>query len=90
MDFLVDESVDTQVVERLRQDGHDVVSVAETDPGIPDDVVLSRSRRNRRILLTADKDFGDLVYRQHKMHSGVVLVRLFGLVAGSRLFRATP
>ncbi|MGH9461041.1 MAG: DUF5615 family PIN-like protein [Vicinamibacteria bacterium] len=40
MKFLVDESVDRQVVDRLRQDGHAIVYVAEMEPGIDDDDVL--------------------------------------------------
>lgn len=41
MNLLIDESVDRQVVERLRQDGHNVVYVSDLDPGVSDDVVLS-------------------------------------------------
>lgn len=36
MNFLADESVDQQIVDRLRADGHAVVYVAEMDPGIDD------------------------------------------------------
>jgi predicted nuclease of predicted toxin-antitoxin system len=48
-------------------------------PGIDDEAVLHKSRESKAVLLTADKDFGDLVFRQHIVHSGVVLVRLSGL-----------
>lgn len=41
MNFLADESVDRQIVERLRQDGHQVWYVAEMEPGVSDDVVLN-------------------------------------------------
>ena len=40
MNLLADESIDRQIVDRLRQDGHLVHYVAEMDPGIPDDTVL--------------------------------------------------
>jgi predicted nuclease of predicted toxin-antitoxin system len=53
--------------------------VAELDPGIDDETVLGHSRRENAILLTADKDFGDLVFRQHLLHTGVLLIRLAGL-----------
>lgn len=79
MNIVADESVDGQIVERLRADGHTVQFVAELDPGIDDDVVLLRSREANAVLLTADKDFGDLVFRQHLLHSGVVLIRLAGM-----------
>lgn len=69
MNILVDESVDQQIVVRLRDDSHDVLSVAEMDPGIDDDAVL----------LTADKDFGELVFRLGRLSKGVVLLRLSGM-----------
>jgi predicted nuclease of predicted toxin-antitoxin system len=77
--IVADESVDKQIVERLRVDGHDVLYVAELDPGIDDETVLDRSRQANAILLTADKDFGELIFRQHLLHCGVLLVRLAGL-----------
>ncbi len=79
MRFVADESVDRQIVERLRQDGHHLLSVAEMEPGISDDVVLERANRENVLLLTADKDFGELVYRQKRVSLGVILVRLAGL-----------
>jgi predicted nuclease of predicted toxin-antitoxin system len=78
MTFLADESVDGQVVDRLRADGHTVRSVAEMAAGISDEAVLSISNNDASILLTADKDFGDLVFRQGLVHQGVVLIRLSG------------
>jgi predicted nuclease of predicted toxin-antitoxin system len=76
---VADESVDKQIVDRLRHGGHDVLFVAELEPGIDDQTVLARSLQAATILLTADKDFGDLVFRQHLIHSGVLLIRLAGL-----------
>ncbi len=78
MKFLVDESVDRQVVDRLRIDGHEVQYVAEMDPGISDDIVLNRANQELAILLTADKDFGELVFRQKRISMGVILTRLAG------------
>jgi len=77
--IVADESVDRQVVDRLRAGGHIVLYVAEIDPGVDDQAVLLRSRQTNAILLTADKDFGDLVFRQRLLHSGVLLIRLAGL-----------
>jgi predicted nuclease of predicted toxin-antitoxin system len=79
MNFLADESVDQPVVERLRADGHDVLAVAEMAPSIPDESVLTMANQREAILLTADKDFGELVFRQHRISAGVVLMRLAGL-----------
>ena len=79
MKLLADESVDSPIVDRLRQDGHDVGYVAELEPGISDEVVLSFANREGSVLLTADKDFGELVFRQHRINPGVILIRLAGL-----------
>lgn len=78
MDLLADESVERQIVEALRGAGHDVVSIAESGPGMPDDEVLALSTRNRAVLVTLDTDFGELVYRQRLASHGVLLVRLPG------------
>ena len=80
MNLLADESVDRQIVERLRRDGHTVLSVAEMTPGISDDVVLSLANEAEAILPTADKDFGELVFRQGRATAGVLLLRLAGLL----------
>jgi predicted nuclease of predicted toxin-antitoxin system len=79
MNFLADESVDQPVVEGLRADGHDVLAVAEMAPSIPDESVLTMANQREAILRTADKDFGELVFRQHRISAGVVLMRLAGL-----------
>jgi predicted nuclease of predicted toxin-antitoxin system len=78
MNFLADESVDRQVVERLRQDGHHVLYIAEVAPSIPDEAVLKQANTLEAVLITADKDFGELVYRQGRIHAGVILIRLAG------------
>ena len=57
MNLVADEGVDRPVVERLRQDGHDVVYVAELSPSIPDEEVLQQTNARRAVLVTADKDF---------------------------------
>ncbi len=79
MKIVADESVDKQIVERLRVDGHEILFVVELDPGKDDETVLDHSRKANAVLLTADKDFGELVFRQHLVHSGVLLIRLAGL-----------
>lgn len=84
MNFLVDESVDRQIVDRLRQDGHDVVYVAEIEPGINDHEVFDAANQRGALLLTADKDFGELVFRLGRLSKGVLLLRLAGLSPESK------
>jgi predicted nuclease of predicted toxin-antitoxin system len=82
MNLLADESVERQIVERLRQDGHEVLYVAEMEPSIPDDIVLERANDKSALLVTGDKDFGELIYRDKRLTAnGVILLRLAGLSA---------
>jgi len=82
--FLADECIDRQIVDRLRHDGHTVLCVAEMEPGISDQDVLNLVNQEDAILLTADKDFGELVFRQDRAAPGIVLVRLAGLSATTK------
>jgi predicted nuclease of predicted toxin-antitoxin system len=81
VNLVADESLDRQIVERLRRDGHTVSYIAEMEPGVVDETVLHLANREQALLLTADKDFGELVFRQHRLTTGVVLLRLAGLAA---------
>ena len=72
------------MVERLREDGHDVLAVAEMVPSIPDETVLAQANQRGDLRLTADKDFGELVCRQHQLTAGVVLIRVAGLSAEAK------
>jgi predicted nuclease of predicted toxin-antitoxin system len=79
--LLADENLDRSVVATLRTDGHEVLAVAEMQPGIGDAQVLALAEERKALLLTEDKDFGELVFRQGLVHAGVILVRLAGLSA---------
>ncbi len=79
MILLCDEGVQRPIVEHLRSEGHDILYVAELEPGIDDDIVLARATELNAPLVTTDKDFGELVYRQGRATAGVVLLRLVGL-----------
>jgi predicted nuclease of predicted toxin-antitoxin system len=76
MRFLADENISRLVIERLRAAGFDVTSVAATNPGASDSHVLALARAEGRILITEDRDFGELVIRQRLGVHGVVLLEL--------------
>ncbi len=75
MRFLADESCDFAIVRALRAAGHDVKAVAEAALGSADTVVLELAVRERRVLLTEDKDFGQLVFAAAASASGVIFIR---------------
>lgn len=75
MRLVADECVERPTVTALRDAGHSVLFIAETSPGVDDIDVLDIARREQLLLLTADKDFGDLVFRNGEPHFGVLLIR---------------
>ena len=80
MNLLADEDVDGPIVEQLRHDGHAVLYVAEMEPGIADEEILQKANEQMSLLVTADKDFGEMVFHQKLLSTGgVVLIRLAGL-----------
>lgn len=81
MILLADESVDWPIMERLRLEGHDTTYIAELSPGMLDDEVLHEANTRGALLLTEDRDFGELVYRLGRVHAGIVLIRLAGLAS---------
>ncbi len=76
MKFLADECCDSDVVAALRANGHDVVFVPETMAGFMDNAVLDFAYKTGRVLITEDKDFGELVYRLKLPAHGVILLRI--------------
>ncbi len=75
MNFVADESCARPVIQALREAGHDVVAIAEIARGTTDDQVLERALQEKRVLITEDRDFGELVYARGRSSAGVILVR---------------
>ena len=75
MRLLADENCDFSVVRALRAGGHDVLAVAEIAPRAVDTEIIERCHRDGRILITEDKDFGQLVYASGTSASGIILLR---------------
>ena len=84
MKFIADEGVDSTLVLLLRSAGHDVVYFAEAGASSLDAVILEEANSQGRILITRDKDFGELVYRMKMIHSGIILSRLEELKSSTR------
>jgi predicted nuclease of predicted toxin-antitoxin system len=87
MRWLVDECVDAPLVHQLRAGGHDILYMAEVAPCAGDEYVLARADQEQRLLLTEDKDFGDLVFRQAKSVPGIVPLRIDSSRRASKVSR---
>ena len=75
--FLLDESADLPLRAHLRAKGHDATAIAHDYPAaLADEEVLAIAVSEDRILITNDRDFGELVFRRQLPHRGVILFRL--------------
>lgn len=74
--IVADESVDFRIVTQLRQREITVYSIAEQQPSIKDETVLSIAYKENALLITEDKDFGELVFRLRLPHKGILLIRI--------------
>ena len=70
-----------EIVDLLRSNAYKVDYVLEMAPGISDKDIILNADKNNSILLTSDKDFGELIFRQRLVHNGVILIRLHGMPA---------
>jgi predicted nuclease of predicted toxin-antitoxin system len=84
MDFVADESCAGPVIRALREAGHDLVAIAEVAKGATDEQVLELAVKQKRVLITEDRDFGELVYARGRSSAGVVLVRFTAACAAPR------
>jgi predicted nuclease of predicted toxin-antitoxin system len=63
------------VIRALRSEGHDVTAIAEIAKGAPDELVMKRAFDEKRVLITEDSDFGELVYARRRPSLGVIFVK---------------
>ncbi len=73
--FLKDECTGKRLAVLLKNAGYDVLFVGDWKPSASDDEVLQKANEEGRILITDDKDFGELVFRLGKPSSGIILIR---------------
>jgi len=77
MRLLANENFPLDAVEALRTDGHDAAWIREDARGNTDEQVLARAQKENRILITFDKDFGELAFHSRlPATSGVILFRI--------------
>jgi predicted nuclease of predicted toxin-antitoxin system len=76
MRFLLDQSAEARIGTALNDQGHDATRVGrDRPPGLPDEEVLAIAVRESRVLITNDRDSGELIFRQHQPHCGVIYLR---------------
>jgi predicted nuclease of predicted toxin-antitoxin system len=76
MRFLVDECTGPKTAQWLRDQGHEVFSVYDQARGADDDAIIEKAFNENWILITNDKDFGEKVYREQRLHHGIIFLRL--------------
>ncbi len=74
--FLIDVGVGKKVEAWLVTNNYDVTTVRAIDSKLPDQTILQIAASENRIVIIMDKDFGEMVYRAKRPHSGVLLLRL--------------
>ena len=79
MTLLADESVDYRIITFLREQTFTVIAIIANDASISDLAVLQRANDEKVLLITEDKDFGELVFRLKLKHPGILLLRFFNL-----------
>lgn len=85
MRFITDECVGPKLSEWLRGQGHDVFSIFEQARGSTEEAILQKALAEDRIIITADKDFGELAFREKLPHRGIILLRLNNDLAASKI-----
>jgi predicted nuclease of predicted toxin-antitoxin system len=73
---MVDECTGPKVANWLKGKGHDVFSVYNEARGMDDESLLRKANAENYILITNDKDFGEIIFRLKKPHKGIILLRL--------------
>jgi predicted nuclease of predicted toxin-antitoxin system len=84
VDLLADESCAGPVIRALRAAGHDLVAIAEVAKGTSDESVMDRAFAEGRILITEDRDFGELVFAAGRSTAGVVFIKFHGRTRGAK------
>jgi predicted nuclease of predicted toxin-antitoxin system len=74
--LLADENIPKKALEALKQQGIDIVSVADFSTGLSDQDVIKTAIRENRVIVTFDKDFGELIVKRRLKPPGLILLRL--------------
>ncbi|MFB6100577.1 MAG: DUF5615 family PIN-like protein [Candidatus Nanohalobium sp.] len=76
MKFIVDESTGKSIADFLEEGGYDTVFVGAEMKSASDSEIMERALEEKRIIVTNDKDFGELTIREGRDAEGILLLRL--------------
>lgn len=76
MKLVADEQLPRGILPPLRAAGHDIVHIGERSPGLPDEDILVLANAEARLMLTEDRDFGELIFRECLPAPGVIFIRM--------------
>lgn len=89
--LLADENIAPRVVRALRQEKFNILSVYEEKlSGISDEKILKIAKKQKRVILTHDKDFGSLIHQPYQLHGGAILLRLKNQSPKNVIFYLVP
>lgn len=89
--FLADENVAPRVIDALKKESFNILNVYEIGLSeAPDEEILKAAQKEKRIVLTHDKDFGNLIRQPYLSHSGVILLRLRNQSPGNVICHLIP
>jgi len=83
--FLIDVGVGKGIENYLNTEGYDIKAVRDIDPCLEDEKIIQTAFLENRMVITMDKDFGELVYHSLMEHSGVLLLRLEDATGSKKL-----
>ncbi len=76
MKFIADENIPLKVVKRLKEENINIDSITSVQPGLKDEEIGRISEREKVVIITFDKDFGEIVFRKSLKPFGVILLRI--------------
>ena len=83
--FVVDIGVGRIIEEWLEEQNFSVISIRTINPEMPDTDIIELANNENAILISMDKDFGELIFKNKIQHKGVLLLRLEDAVAEEKL-----
>lgn len=76
MKFIADENIPLEVIKKLKDKNFDIISISEKKRGLDDEEILSIANKDKRVLITFDTDFGEIIFKLKKQNNGVILLRI--------------